>query len=1047
MRKLLLVCLTAVFAFAFSESRAQERTVTGRVTSKEDGSGLPGVNVVIKGTTNGTVTDANGNYSLSVPGPDAVITFTFIGLVTQETSLAGRSSVDVQMEQDVTQLTEIVVVGYGTQDKRTLTSSISSVKGEDIALMPVSSFDQALNGKASGVQVSVGSGLVGQAPRIRIRGTNSITSGADPLVVIDGVPMVDGNISGVAESNALGDINPADIESYQVLKDGAATAIYGSRAANGIILITTKSGKAGKVKINYDFQAGVNSTARRLKALNADEFIAISNEKFATSGLYTPQALPGPDNVNTDWQDVIFRNGAFQNHNLNISGGSDQVSYYFSGGYMKQDGAVVNNSLDRYTMRANIDYHGVEWLSAGLKLSVTRQLNNGLNTGNSALSGNVTNALAAFPNVPVMDANNPTGYNLSDDNRRLGRGNNLQEIASGYTNVKYVLDHNKQEADNYRVLTNGYLQANIMEGLNLRTQLGADILENSDFLTWDPIHGDGGGATQGILFRQSSRNLRWNWQNTLNFKRTFAENHSVAVTIGNEYQKNTFNTFYGQGTTFSNPLFLKNNLITGTFNKQEAGGDFTESGFSSYFGRINYDFRSKYILSFSIRNDAMSSLPKANRQGTFFGGSVGWDVAREDFFSIESISQLKVRGSWAQVGNTAVGANPYPYVGTYGPQLYGSQSGLAYSNVGNSNLRWEDSDKLDIGADIGLMNNRISIAFDYYRNNITNMILAAPTPPTVGLPGNNINKNIGAMVNKGFEITISSDNLKGKSLSWNTSLTLTHNTNKITKLVNDKDIVFDYTIDRVGQPISAIYGYSYAGVNPANGNPLYNVVRGGQNVIIQGNPDDNSYYLYNPAAPSEVSQSTAALSASGDKVILGNSAPKIYGGLTNTLKWKNFDFDLLLTYSAGNKIMNVTRQSNMDMVFRNNITEILDRWTPTHTNTDVPRLSYGNGNFINQAGSSISRFVENGDFIRLQNISLGYTFPKTMLSSFAKGAISNLRLYAQVRNAYVFTKYKGADPELNYVTNSTVNVNSKAGVDYNTNPLLRTVTFGLSIGL
>ncbi|SHH93630.1 TonB-linked outer membrane protein, SusC/RagA family [Chryseolinea serpens] len=1045
MRKFLLICFTAVFAFAFSESQAQERTVTGRVTSKEDGSGLPGVNVVIKGTTNGTVTDANGNYSLSVPGPDAVITFTFIGLLTQETALAGRSSVDVQMEQDVTQLTEIVVVGYGTQDKRTLTSSISSVKGEDIALMPVASFDQALNGKASGVQVSVGSGLLGQAPRIRIRGTNSITSGADPLVVIDGVPMLDGNPSGVAESNALGDINPSDIESYQVLKDGAATAIYGSRGANGVILITTKSGKAGKVKINYDFQAGVNSTARRFKMLDADQFIAISNEKFATSGQFTPQALPGPNNVNTDWQDVIFRNGAFQNHNLNISGGSDQVSYYFSGGYMKQDGAIVNNSLDRYTMRANIDYHGVEWLSAGMKLAVTRQVNNGLNTGNSALSGNVAGALAAFPNVPVYDANNPLGYNISPDNTKLGRGNNLQDIASGYTNVKYVLDHNKQEADNYRVLSNGYLQANLMEGLNIKTQLGVDILDNSDFLTWDPFHGDGGGSSKGILYRASNRNLRWNWQNTINFKRTIAENHNIAVTVGNEFQKTTFRSFYGQGTTFSDPSFLKYDLITGTFNKQESGGDYYETGFSSYFGRLNYDFKSKYLLSFSVRNDAISSLPKANRQGTFFAGSVGWDVARESFFNIEGISQLKVRGSWAQVGNTSI--DPFSYVGIYGPQLYGSQSGLAFSQAGNSSLQWEQSEKLDVGADIGLLNNRLSVGLDYYQNDISKMILDAPTSPAAGIPNNTISKNIGEMVNKGFEVTISSDNLKGRSLTWNTTLTLTSNKNKINALVNGKDIVDTYTINRVGQPISAIYGFSYAGVNPANGNPLYNVVRGGQNVVIQGNIDDASYYLYNAASPSEVSQKTDALSANTDKVILGNPAPKVYGGLSNSLKWKNFDFDLLLTYSAGNKIMNVTRQSNLDMVFRNNSTEILDRWTLNHTNTDVPRLSYNNGNFVNQTGNSISRFVENGDFIRVQNISLGYSLPKNVLSSFAKGAISNVRIYAQVRNAYVFTKYKGADPELNYVTNGDTKVNSRAGVDYNTNPLMRTVTFGLSVGL
>lgn len=1043
MRKFLLLSFAA-FLLTSSELWAQERTITGTITSKDDGTGLPGVNVIIKGSTIGTVTDVDGRYTLAVPSPGTILTYSFIGLKTQEIEVGEKTTIDVPMEQDVTQLSEIVVVGYGTQDKRTLTSAISSLRGEDVARMPVASFDQALTGKASGVQVSAGSGILGQAPRIRIRGTNSITSGADPLVVIDGVPMLDGNISGVAQSNALGDLNPNDIESYQVLKDGSATAIYGSRAANGVILITTKNGKAGKTKINYDVQMGTNSTARRFDLLNADQFIAISNEKFATGGIYAPQALPGPNNVNTDWQDVIFRNGFFQNHNLNISGGSDQVSYYFSGGYMNQDGAVVKNSLERYTMRANIDYTGVDWMSAGMKLAVTRQLNNGLNTGTNALSGNVANALGAFPNVPVYDANNPLGYNISDDMRALGRGNNLQEIASGYTNIAYVLAHNKQVADNYRVISSGYLQANIMEGLNLRTQIAADFQDNDDLLSWDPFHGDGGGSTKGILSRSAGRNVRWNWQNTLNFKRTF-DNHTFAVTLGNEYQKTTFRYFYGQGTTFSDPLFIKYDLITGTFNKQESGGDYQEAGFDSYFGRLNYDYKAKYLLSFSVRNDGISSLPSANRRGTFFGGSVGWDIAKEAFFNSTTFSQLKLRGSWAQVGNVSIGN--YPYVGTYVPQLYGTQSGIAFGNMGNPDLKWETSDKLDIGVDLGLFNDRIAVSADYYQNKISDMILKKPLNPGAGVPGNIFNTNIGSMTNKGFELTITSDNLKGKDLSWVSTLTLASNKNKVTALVDDGDILFDYTINRIGKPIGSLYGFSSAGVNPANGNPLYNVVRDGQNVIIQGNPDDNLYYLYNPAAPGEVSQSTDALSATTDKVILGNPAPKVFGGLNNALKWKGFDFELFLTYSFGNKIMNVTRQSNMDMVFRNNITEILDRWTPDHTNTDVPRLSYGNGNFVNQNGNALSRFVEDGSFVRLQNISLGYTLPRSVLSSFAKGAISNVRIYAQVRNAYVFTKYKGADPELTYLTNGSANVNSAVGVDYNTNPLLRTVTFGLSVGL
>jgi TonB-dependent starch-binding outer membrane protein SusC len=1034
MKKILQCIIFLMLTVSSVTTLAQDRTVSGKVTAADDGSTLPGVNVVLKGTTIGASTDTNGRYTLSIPAAGGTLVFSFIGLASQEIEVGQRATIDVTMQLDSKQLSEVVVIGYGTQDKRTLTSAISTVKGADIAAMPVQSFDQALIGKASGVQVTVGTGMVGQAPRVRIRGSNSISSGQSPLYVIDGVPSVSGNQSLVASGNPLGDINPNDIESVDVLKDGAATAIYGSRAANGVILITTKKGKSGKPAVNFDYQVGVNTIAKRFNLLNADEFIAISNEKFATTNT-APQAFPGPDNVNTNWQDVIFKTGLTQNYNFNISGGSKDVSYYLSAGYMDQQGAVKRNELQRYSMLAKVDYNGVDWLSAGMKLQVTRQVNNNLNTGAGGLSGNVASALKAFPNVPVFDAANPTGYNLTSDGRALGRGNNLLDIASSYTNAQYTTDKNIFRADNYRVLANGYLQANITEGLNIRTQLGTDILINDDFQSWDPFHGDGGGSTFGYVYRGSYKIFTWNWQNTLNYKKTFGENHNLAITVGNEYQKRTEDYFFGDGQTFTDPLFVRNGLITGSYLTQTSGGDYDLNGFDSYFGRLNYDYAGKYLIGLSVRNDAISSIPLANRKGTFFGGSAGWVVSNESFFSVSSISQLKIRGSYAEVGNTAI--DNFTYVGSYAPALYGGQSGILFDQVGNPLLKWETSKKLDIGVDLGFLNNRITASIEYYKNSIDGLILDAPTSPTAGIPGNSISKNVGAMENSGFEITIASDNMTKGDFNWSSDVTFTTNKNKVTALVAGQDIVNLPSIIRVGEPLGSVYAFEYAGVNSFNGNPLY--VRG-DGSVVQGNPDDQRYYLYDPANPAAKDATTALGDA--DLKVVGQYNPKWFGGLNNTVRWKSFDVGVLLTYAGGNKIFNATRQGGFQQEFTNNFKDILNRWTPENPNTDVPRLKYAASTFLNV---NSTRFVENADYIRLQNVSVGYTFPKRILSTFAKGSISSLRLTAQVRNAFVFTKYKGTDPET--AGAPLAQNNGGVGIDNNTNPLLRTFNFGLNIGL
>jgi TonB-dependent starch-binding outer membrane protein SusC len=1033
MKRILL--LSMVFSFVFALSAWAQRTVSGRVTD-DKGEGLPGVNVIIKGTTTGVTTDMDGRFSISVPGDDAVLVFSSVGMATQEVAVGSRSVIDVKMAMDTRTLQEVVVVGYGEIDKRKLTSAISQVSGEQLAAMPVPSFDVALQGKAAGVQVSTTSGILGSAPRIRIRGANSISSGTAPLIVIDGVPMETGNFSGTAPNNGLADINMADVESFEVLKDGPATAIYGSRAANGVILITTKKGKAGTTSVNYDFYVGQNQVANRFELLNAAEFVTISNEKFATTNT-APQAFMGEDENGkvweTDWQDIIFRRGMVQSHNLSISGGNDQSKFYLSVGYMSQEGHVVNNSIERFSARANIDYTGVSWLDAGIKVQVSQQNNEGLNTGTNALSGNISNAMSAFPNIHPMNPDHPTGYNISSDNTTMGRGNNLQNIAFNLPNIKYVLDNNFQISTTQRMLANGYAQANLPQNFKLRTQIGFDVADTRDNLSRNPLHGD--GRPLGYVYRGYQNATTWNWQNTLSWNGTFSDVHNVSAIVGNEYQKSRYDYFAGSAQDFSDIFFMQQGLISGTYGVQYADGNVSERGFESVFGRVNYDYDSRYLFSASFRRDGLSQLPEVNRFGTFFGASLGWVVSDESFFNVSSINQLKVRGGFAETGNTNIGF--FPYLGTYEGELYGDYTAIRFGQAGNGSLQWETSKKWNVGIDFSILsNNRLTGSFDYYTNDVDGLILFAPTPPSLGIPGNGIFTNIGSLVNSGIELSLNSVNVQTQDLTWTTSFNITSNKNEVTGLAgNDDDITLTYNIVRKGESIGAIYGYVYKGVNPANGNPLFQKADG---TIVQGTPENSTWYVYDPANPG-VLGAVSSLSATEDKKVIGQSVPKFFGGMTHYVGYKNFDVSVNLTYAFGHQLLNVTAQEAMSMNFSNNIALIKDRWTPNNTQTNVPRLYSGADNFLNQDSHATTRFLENAGFVRVQNITVGYTLPQTILQNVS---LKRARVYASVQNAFVFTGYTGLDPELNFSNTS----NQQNGVDYNTNPLMRTYIVGLNVG-
>lgn len=1028
---------------------AQERTVSGRVTSQEDGSSLPGVNVVLKGTTNGTTTDANGTYRLVVPATGGSLVFSFIGLKSAEVAIGERTTIDIALELDVLQLSEVVVTGYGTQERRKMSTSVSSVSGGSIAQLATPSFADQLGGRAAGVQVRVNSGIIGATPTILIRGVNSLSSGTFPLVVIDGIPMTTGNQSSVTPTNPLADINPADIESYEILKDGAAAAIYGSRAANGVILVTTKRGtkNKGKAKVEFAASTGYSEAVNRFDLLNAEEFEAVANQKLTNAGAaasaFTDPNVPGSGE--TDWQDVLMRKGKFTNYNVNLSGANESTNYYFSVGYQEQESNIVSNSAERLTFRTNADHRLNKFFKIGTGLNFTRSATSGLNTGSNALSGNLAGGIRAFPNVTVYNPLDPTGYNISGDRQALGQGANTRAITSSWTNQAFVLENNKFEATTDRLFANIYGQIDIVEGLSFKSYYGIDYLANKDYQKNDPRHGDGRGSN-GIVFNQFRNVTLWNWQNTLAYNKDFGD-HGIDAVVGLEYQKQTFESFFGQGTSFSDIFFMEHGLISNTFVNQFAGGTYNQASFSSTFGRLNYSFKDRYLIGLSIRNDGLSRLAEDNRQGTFFGGSIGYRVSQEDFFKNSGITNvindLKIRASYAEVGNADIGL--FPYASLYGSARYGAQNGIAFSQAGNTALQWETSKKLNIGADFGFLNNKITFTFDYFNNDVDGNILAVPYAPSLGIPGgSSIDQNVGVIRNSGLEFSLTTTVLNKGGFVWSINGNFTTVKNEVLETFRDSKGEFAeigtgaYSISaRVGEPINVIYGYTWAGVNAANGFPMF---QKGNGTIIQRNIVSGAFSVYDPSNPT--STATAAtlspvdVANGGDRSILGQTLPKWYGGLGNNMSYKNFSLELFFRFSGGNQVYNQTRQDvllNQD--FTNSGRELLRAWTPENTNTDIPRMYIGNNAQINQTGSAVSRFVEDGDFLRLQNVVLAYSIPRAVLDKTGNFRLSNVRIFAQAQNALTFTKYSGLDPELG------------GGFDNNTSPLNRTYTMGVNIGL
>jgi TonB-dependent starch-binding outer membrane protein SusC len=1012
---------------------AQQKNYSGKVTDGKDP--LPSVSIINKTSNNATVTDIDGKFTISAKEGDK-LEVSYIGFTTATVSVGKSTEIVITLKESIEQMDEVVVIGYGVQRKKDVTGSISKISGSDIQGLVTPSFESQLAGRASGVQITAPTGIIGEAPRIRIRGTASISSGTYPLIIVDGMPIYTGDLGGYASSNAMGDINPNDIESFEILKDGAATAIYGSRAANGVILITTKKGKKGVMKSSYNNVIGFAKPIETFNLLNTEQFLEIANEKRTNRG---QAAWAVGNEFDTDWQKAVLRNNVLQmDHNFSANGGTDKTKYFMSLGYTEQDGIAKANSMVRYNVRANLEQEIKSWLTAGVSLANTRTEYNGLNTGRNSLSGNIFNAIRQLPNTPIYDANNPTGYNITQplNINTVGQWTNTDPVGDNISNIVYVLDKNKYYSKVNRTLANAFLTAKINSNFNYRMQASVDNAQTSGFLFWDPTHGDG-RSTNGRLQNDHTDLLRWNFQNILSYNQTFREDHNVSATFVTEHQKEKNQSFFGIGTDLLSD-FYNQNLVTNSYAVQQSGGGVSEVGIISYVGRLSYNYKQKYFAQGSIRRDGLSKLSPDTRWDNFTGFSGGWNIAKENFMSSFSdvVSELKFRGSYSEVGNTEIGS--YPYLGLTTSSPYGSLNGIAFSQFGNNDLRWETSKKYDFGFDLAMFNERFRLSFDYFKNDIDGLIMRVPVAPSLGVPNNIITQNIGSMYNEGLEFSAEYKVLAKSDFRWDVSANLTLQDNKVTSIPNAQDILGGTSSDvniapnliiRQGESINSLYGYRYWGVNPANGNPVYYKKDGS---LVQGNLPTSTYFVFDPNNPTDMSTSSN-LVASEDKVVLGNTLPKYFGAFTSKMSYKNFDLGFLVRFSGGNKIFNSTRRDLLTMNLNNNGTEILGRWQSVDQPGDgmTPRLWASNNTFVNLTGHATTRFVENGDFISLDNITLGYTVPSTIAKKINVDAV---RVFVQGQNMLMITDYRGINPEM-----------ETSGVDLNGTPRSKVFAMGINV--
>jgi TonB-linked SusC/RagA family outer membrane protein len=1028
---------------------SQTVQITGTVTSSQDGLAMPGVNVTVKGTTIGAITGADGKFAISAPQNSQALLFSFIGFRTKEVAIAGKTRIDATLDQDLFNVDEVVVVAYGVKQKRDVVGSVSTIKGDAIKSVPVQSFDQALQGKAAGVSITLPNGVLNNPAVIRIRGFNSISSSSYPLIVVDGVPIFTGDISNnSAASNPLSDISPSDIASMEVLKDASATAIYGSRAANGVILITTKTGSAGKTKVTIDSYIGFTQPYNLFKTYNAREYIRAKNAAranlralggSATGDFFLNLDAKG-DTIDTNWSDYIYRTGFQQNQAISFSGASGPTTYFLSLGYTTQEGMIQQNSFERKNVRLNLEHKLMKWVTLGANISYVNTFNAAPNTGSLAGQGFNTAGAGrlAFVTTPIVSPYNYDGtYNFDGPGNKMGT--NGEPDNTGYYNPKLIFDLNKFTTESDRIL--GTLSATItpFKGFVLKTVYGMDNISSESITFQTPIHGD--GYSGGLASNTFDRRLRWTWTNTANYMRTFFDKLNSGFLIGVEEQYTNVNGWSGSRTTISDPFFTTYQGSWVTPNNPPSLSQF-ENYFISTFGRVNFDWDKKYYIELSMRRDGFSGLATGHKYGTFGGASLMWNLSNEDFIKNgplgDIFTDLRVKASYGRVGNIS-GIASYGSYFLYSSGVYGAQPTWALTQVGNPDLGWEASNKIDAGLSFGVLKDKLQFEINYYRNTINDLILDLPQPPSKGIPGNTVPVNIGSMYNTGVEFSLTSYNINTKKFQWNTTINFSTLKNEVTALAPTVPYITGTTSGlentnrtMVGYPIGEIFGVQTMGVDPAEGRRIF-MKADGSLVTYQHRAATGHFNWENLGSGT----SAVAANVAADGKPLGSPIPKFYGGIDNNFTWGNFDFSLGLTYALDFVVYNGSKAGLRDQRYWNNAENVYpDSWKKPGDITNIPRVIYGD-NVSNGSTMVISENVERGDYMKVRSVNLGYTF-KNVLPNIG---LQSIRVYTQVFNAFVFTKYTGSDPEVS----ANGNANLTPGVDRNTAPQARSYTFGVNI--
>ena len=989
--------LGTLFAVCFALTAAAQTRVSGTVTSAETDEALPGVNVVVKGTTIGTVTNIDGNYSVEVPDGQNVLQFSFIGFTAEEVEINGQSTIDVGMAPDIQSLQEVVVVGYGQQSERFNTQQISQINAKEFAEQPVVNVQDLLQGRAAGVQMTSTSGTLGARSNLRIRGASSIGAGNQPLYVVDGVPLNDGTYSldqGAVSLNPLQDLNPNDIESISVLKDASAVAIYGSRGANGVVLITTKRGKTGEAtNVNFDYYTGFKQANDFFDMMNADQFRQFVNDYNVAQG-GEAEEFPAGD---YPWAENVLRTGKVNNYALSAAGGGEKTNFYVGGTYYNETGTTIGNEVDKLNGRFNLTHNASERARFGFNLGLSALKNDRISSDNSTFAP-LTSAYLQPPFVQPFNED--------------GTFTNTGFIA----NVFAIESLSKRELISRRTTGNMFAEYDLIEGLTLKTDFGTDMIQTEETQR-DPeiVSADGYG------YKRIIQDNKWLNTTTLDFQHSLNENHYLGILLGGSFETSTINRITVEGTGFVSDL-LPN--VASAATPTTTSADAAQWALASQFGRLNYRFKDRYLFEGSLRRDGSSRFGSENRHGIFWAVSGGWVLSDEAFLDgIEALDQLKLTASYGTSGNDRIGElnefniSRYPSLGLYGGGTdgdYGGTAGIIPLQPANPDLQWEETSQLDITINGSLLESRITFDASYYVKKTDNLLLGVPLPYTTGFT--DINRNTGKLENRGIDLLITGNIIRGNDFTWTSSLNLGYLHNEITQLPDDnqdegRNFVPGTASQRAiqGYSVNTFYLIRYQGVNPQTGDAEWLTKDG---------------------------EATTTPSAA-DRVIVGSAIPNWTGGLTNTFSYRGFQLSALFSFATGNKIFRGGRRFTEDASSGfNKSADLLNYWRAVGNQAFFPALgSPTAGTFAQRSTAQL----EDGDFIRLRTAQLSYTLPASLLES--TNFLRTARVYVNSQNLLTFAK-TDLEPEINGNGNDPL----AQGEGFFTPPQARTITFGVSLG-